>query len=305
MGADILSRLADHGIRLRHHKPGEDRAPCPECDRGPKDDALAVRIEGDGSATWICHRCDWRGGIGPERSERHAKPAPARQDKRSDPEQHDTLAPWGERLWQACQPIEPGTPAAAYLERRGCTVPPGDLRWHANLEDKVSGYRGPALVALVTNVETVEPINLHRTWLAPDGTGKAPIAKPRRLLKDHRARGVVRLWPDEDVTLGLVLGEGLETCLAAARAGLTPVWSVLSAGNLAAFPVLPGLEGLTVLVDHDKPNPKTGKRAGHDAARELIARYAAAGFDPDRDIRVILPPTEGQDVNDLEGARHG
>ena len=39
-----------------------------------------------------------------------------------------------------------------------------------------------------------------------------------------------------------------------------PCWSTISAGNLAAFPVLPGLDGLTILVDHDKPNPKTGKR---------------------------------------------
>jgi putative DNA primase/helicase len=297
-------RLAEVGIRLKRSKPGEHRAPCPECDKGPRDDALAVKIDRDGGATWVCHRCDWRGAIGPERSERHARPAAPRQDKRADPEQHDTLAPWGHRLWQSCRPIEPGTVAAAYLDHRGCiTLPPGDhLRWHPDLEDKVSGYRGPALVGLVTDVETVEPINLHRTWLAADGTGKAPIAKPRRLLKGHRSRGVVRLWPDEDVNLGLVLGEGIETCLAAARSGLAPVWSVLSAGNLAAFPVLPGLAGLTVLVDHDRPNPKTGKRAGFEAAREVIERYVAAGFDPARDIRVIFPPTEGEDVADLENA---
>lgn len=96
-----------------------------------------------------------------------------------------------------------------------------------------------------------------------------------------------------------MIGEGIETCLAGARAGLTPCWSTLNAGNLAAFPVLPGLEGLTVLVDHDKPNPKTGRRAGHHAAQTLIERYGAAGFDPNRDIVIVLPSGEGLDVADL------
>jgi putative DNA primase/helicase len=55
----------------------------------------------------------------------------------------------------------------------------------------------------VTDARDGEPINLHRTWLAKDGSGKAPIDKPRRLLKGHRSNnGVIRLWPDDDVTLG-------------------------------------------------------------------------------------------------------
>jgi putative DNA primase/helicase len=102
-----------------------------------------------------------------------------------------------------------------------------------------------------------------------------------------------------------VLGEGVETALAAALEGLTPVWATMSAGNLAAYPVLAGLEGLTVLVDHDKPNPTTGKRAGRAAALELIRRYNEAGFDPKRDIKVIYPPTEGEDVNDLVRKHRG
>jgi putative DNA primase/helicase len=106
------------------------------------------------------------------------------------------------------------------------------------------------------------------------------------------------------VTLGLVIGEGVESCLSAARAGLTPVWATIGAGNMARFPVLPGLEGLTILVDHDRPNPKTGKRVGIEAARAVIQRYAEAGLDPERDIKAILPPTEGDDACDLRNG-HG
>ena len=74
----------------------------------------------------------------------------------------------------------------------------------------------------------------------------------------------------------------------------------MSAGNLAAFPLLPGLEGLTVLVDHDRPD-RNGRRAGIRSACELISRYVAAGLDPERDIVMVLPSGEGLDVADLGG----
>jgi putative DNA primase/helicase len=290
----IADWLEERGIFLKRYEPGEHRAPCPQCARGKRDTALSVRIDDDG-ATWICHRCDWRGGV-LEATERQPQ---RHREKQPEPEQHYTLAPWGLDLWEQCNPILPGTPAAKYLDWRCCVIPPGDLRWHADLPDKLSGYRGPALVGLVTDPLSCEPINLHRTWLAPDGRGKAPIDKPRRLLRGHRSNGVIRLWPDSEVTMGIAIGEGIETCLAAALDGLTPVWATISAHNLAQFPVLPGIEGITILCDHDLPNPKTGRRAGIDAALALIDRYTEAGFDADRDIRVIFPDREGQDVNDV------
>jgi putative DNA primase/helicase len=295
MSAHLETALAKNGISLRRYRLGEHRAACPACDRGPRDDALAVRLD-DRGATWHCHRCGLAGGV---RDGGVSVRAPTRQEHHPEPERRQMLAPWGYRLWAACPPIAPGTVAATYLERRGCVVPAGDLRWHPDLLDRVSCYRGPALVALVTEVETVEPLNLHRTWLKRDGSGKAEIEKPRRLLKGHRSRGVVRLWPDDEVTAGLVIGEGIETCLAAARSGLTPAWATLSAGNLAAFPVLPGIEGLTLLVDHDRPD-KRGRRAGIEAALTVVRRYAGGGLDPEQDIKVILPPYEGQDAADLE-----
>jgi len=246
----------------------------------------------------------------PERDRAEATPAPRRRQQpargaeEDGARRHRELAPWGRSLWARCRPIEPGTAAARYLEGRGCVLPPfveeTHLRWHPGLEDRASGYIGPTLVGLVTDAVTGLAINLHRTWLARDGLGKAPIDIPRRLLKGHPVVGVIRLWPEADATTGLVIGEGIETCLAAARAGLVPVWAAMTAGNLKALPVFAGLEGLTVLVDHDRPSPRTGRRAGHDAALALVERYVAAGFDPERDLRIILPPAEGQDVADLE-----
>ena len=256
--------LEERGIRLEQYQHGEHRASCPECDRGPKDDALAVRMDDDG-ATWLCHRCGWSGGIREGHDEPLSKCSPKRHERQPEPEHYEVLAPWVNASGRLASD-RAGTVAGSYLEHRGCALPPfadeTHLRWHPDLPDRVSGYRGPALVALVTDVETGAALNIHRTWLAPEGIRKAPIDKPRRLLRGHRSRGVARLWPDEEVTLGIVVGEGLETRLAAARAGSIPVWSTLTAGNLAAFPVLRGLDGLTILVDHDRPNPKTGRRAG-------------------------------------------
>jgi putative DNA primase/helicase len=282
----VLDRLADLGIHLRRCDPGENRAACPRCAqekvrRG--DDALSVRVEPD-RIVWLCHRCEWTGAIIHHEDRLLARPARPAQ-------RYDRLAPWGLEIWNQCQPIEPGTIAAAYLERRGCSLPPveGDLRWRPNLTDKSSGYSGPALVGLVTEAISGAPISLHRTWLTADGSGKAPIAKPRRLLKDHRSDGVVRLWPDDEVALGLVIGEGIETCLAAARAGMTPVWAALSAGTLAAFPVIPGIEGLHIVADNDE--------AGLSATRELGRRYVRAGVSP-QSIIVIRSSTPGMDLAD-------
>ena len=63
-----------------------------------------------------------------------------------------------------------------------------------------------------------------------------------------RARdAAIKLDADENVTLGLHIGEGVETCLAAWLAGFRPVWALGSAGAIATFPVLSGIEAITVL----------------------------------------------------------
>ena len=105
---------------------------------------------------------------------------------------------------------------------------------------------------------------------------------------------MVRLHPDEGLITGLLVAEGLETALSAAL-GFRPVWATIDAGNLAAFPVLPGVECLTILADHDRPNPRTGRRAGLVAAEACARRWLAAGAE----VRVWRAPAEGEDFNDF------
>ena len=77
-------------------------------------------------------------------------------------------------IWQASQPAV-GTPVETYLRSRGLHLPPPPaLRFHAGLKHP-SGGIWPAMVALVTRGVDSAPIAIHRTFLARDGGGKAPV----------------------------------------------------------------------------------------------------------------------------------
>lgn len=287
-----MTALAEAGIHLKRDTPGEHRAPCPECDRGPRDDALAVKVEPEGSATWCCHRCGWAGAVPPPGEARRNVAGRRAPLRRPEPKASPTgFSGYAAGLFREGRAVDAGSPAGRYLIGRGCALPPvdGDLRWHPTLRHP-DGHVGPGLLALVTDALTAEPRTLHRTWLAEDGSGKAAIEKPRLLLKGHgKAGGVVRLWPDDEVATGLCIAEGLETALSAA-VGFRPVWACLDAANLAAFPVLPGIEALTIMADHDT--------AGLKAARACAERWLEAG----REVRVWKAPAEGQDFNDFVGS---
>lgn len=174
--------------------------------------------------------------------------------------------------------------ALDYLKARHCRIPPtdGDLRYDASLKHS-TGYVGPALVARITDAVTREALTLHRTWVRPDGR-TADVDPPRLLLGNHRKQGgVIRLWPDEAVTEGLGIAEGIETALSLAWA-YVPVWAGVDAGNLKAFPRLPGIESLVIGADNDP--------AGVDAAHACAQRWAADG------VEVYMTRQEQNDLND-------
>ncbi len=178
----------------------------------------------------------------------------------------DTLDPRWLAYWQSLGQIRDA--GRQYLEARQCALPPADgaLRYDSNARHP-SGYVGACLVALVTDIATREPISLHRTWTHADGT-KADVDPPRLLLGGHRkAGGVIRLWPDEAVTHGLAIGEGIETALSLAQA-FTPVWALIDAGNLGSFEPANGIESLTIAVDDDA--------AGVNAAERCAAAWVLA-----------------------------
>jgi hypothetical protein len=151
------------------------------------------------------------------------------------------------------------------------------------------------MVALYRDISTDEPRAIHRTALREDGLGKADhpaVGSAKQMLGPIRS-SAIKLTSDEDVTSGLHIAEGIESGLTAMLLGLQPVWVMGSAAQISRFPVLAGLESLTVLADHDP--------AGHSAASDCARKYSLSG----KEARVLLPPKEGTDWNDYAAELKG
>jgi hypothetical protein len=146
------------------------------------------------------------------------------------------------RLWHAAGDPR-GTIAADYLMSRGLVLSRGIardvLRFHPALKFNEAFFG--AIIALFRDIATDAPCGIHRTFLDRNGRKLG-----RKML--GRARGAaIKLDANENVTLGLTIGEGVETCIAAYLAGFRPVWALGSATAIAVFPVLSGIQAITVL----------------------------------------------------------
>ena len=95
--------------------------------------------------------------------------------------------------------------------------------------------------------------------------------------------GAVRLAEPGDV---LMVGEGIETCLAAMQATGHPAWAALSTSGLRALDLPDDVRDVIVLADGDEP--------GEAAARDCAWRWKREG----RRVRIARPP-QGMDFNDM------
>jgi len=84
----------------------------------------------------------------------------------------------------------------------------------------------------------------------------------------------------------LMVGEGIETCLAAMQATGHPAWAALSTSGLKALDLPEDVRNVIVLAD--------GENAGHSAARYAAFRWKREG----RRVRIAYP-SEGMDFNDM------
>jgi len=158
-------------------------------------------------------------------------------------------------IWRAAIPAL-GTPAERWLAACGIAPAALDLegmpiRWSAQLG---------AVVALMTDAATAIPTGLLSQVTLPDGRAKPPTI--------IGTAGVVRLSRDEEVALGLGLAEDLPTGLARLAGGWRPTWAAGSLGVVTGFPVLGGVEALTLHL-------ALGSRGM--AARACASRWRTAG----------------------------
>ena len=195
------------------------------------------------------------------------------------------------RLFAMAEPIT-GTLAETYLRARSITCLAGTaaLRFHPRCyyrseEDAPTEIR-PAMIAAVTDLDGRQT-GAHRTWLAADGSGKAPVETPRRAMGDLLGHGV-RFGVAGEV---LAVGEGIETVLSPRQVlPRMPMLAALSAAHLAAVLFPPALRRLYVLRDRDP--------AGDGARDSLSARATSLGIEA-----ISLTPVEGDFNDDLR--RHG
>jgi hypothetical protein len=170
-----------------------------------------------------------------------------------------------------------------YLASRKLALPVGIagevIRFHPAL--RCDGSLVGGMLALFRDLTSDAPCGVHRTFL--DKAGR----KLGRKMMGRVRNAAIKLDGDADVALGLHVGEGVETCLASWLAGFRPIWALGSASAIATFPLLPGIEAVTILGEVGDGD------ANHRAAVSCAARWINAG----QNVFMVMPQV-GSDLND-------
>jgi hypothetical protein len=168
-----------------------------------------------------------------------------------------------------------GTLAERYLASRALKLTDdlagSTLRYHKACpwrdEDTGATVFVPCLIAAFRSVDDDAVVAVHRIR-----TDQGP--KPQRRMLGLVHRSAVKLGPANGA---LHVGEGIETCMAAGQLGYAPAWAAGSAGAIAHFPLIHGVERLRLLGERDEAN------AG--AVKLCAQRWHAAG----RRVQIGLP----------------
>jgi hypothetical protein len=190
-------------------------------------------------------------------------------------------------VWNGAENVR-GSPIERYLLSRGITIASTpSLRWMASCKHGPTETFLPAMVAKVANVDD-EFIAVHRTFLLPDGSGKAAVDPQfQKMSLAPTAGGAVRLGP-LDPDRALIIGEGIENTLSLMQLRGLPGWAALSTSGLKNLVLPRAAKRVLIAVDHDTH----GK--GEAEARDTGRRWLAEG----REVRLAIPSAPG-DWNDV------
>ncbi len=211
-------------------------------------------------------------------------------------------------LWLHAERGIRGTAVEAYLEHRGIALQalprlPGAIRALASHRHRESETTWPAMVA-VMSAPGIPFAAVHRTWLARDGRGKAPVTPNKKIWPSfvgaaiHLARGETGLPAEDAVKRGLVdrllICEGIEDGLSVAMAAPElRIWAAGTLGNLQHIRIPDCCHEVIVAADNDWGKPQ---------AEALLKRGLEALAAQRRPVRVARAAI-GKDFNDqLRGA---
>lgn len=194
------------------------------------------------------------------------------------------------RLFAMSKPVA-GTLAERYLAGRGILLARRErtLRFHPGCyyRDLATGdtLTLPALIAAATDLDG-RITGLQRTWLDQGGSGKAPVADPRRSLGQLLGNGIwLGLEPGIPIPV-MAAGEGLET-MASLRTVMPslPMAAATSANHLAGLSFPPGCRRLYIAADADAAGrhgiERLGRRAGEAGILALVLRPQLGDFNDD------------------------
>jgi Toprim domain len=289
--------LRNYRITTISSAPGRHYAVCPQCSHNRKPShqklrCLGITIDNEGVKAG-CNHCGWTGGeFYRERTDRPgrirtlATPIPT---PRAPPEPSELARiAQGVRMWSGGG--DPRVPLMKrYFDSRRLELTDdianrvvrfdGASPWK-NENEEVE-YR-PVMLLALRSIADDSLMAVHRTLLSDDG---------RKL--DRRMLGVaggaaVKLDGDCDVTQGLHIGEGFETSLAGRQLGFRPAWALGSAAAIGKFPVLSGIDALTVFGETDDSGDNLAN------AKACARRWIEAG----REAWLLRPNIVG-DLNDV------
>jgi hypothetical protein len=191
-------------------------------------------------------------------------------------------------IWQESKDPR-GTIVERYLASRGLSLPECGsyaLRFHPACPwERTKVVAMVAAFRSITDDRTITGI--HRTALTADAQ------KIGRKMLGRARDAAIMLDPDEVVTTGLAISEGIESGLAGRTLGWRPCWALGSAGAVARFPILSGVQCLNILAELDDSG------ANARAIVEAGTRWTKAG----REV-LTIEPRHGGDVNDALRVAH-
>lgn len=283
-----IEMIADN---LNLHRSGNYwRGECPACHYGVP--TLLLK-EKQGRLSFGCVSCDDRDTIRAAVEAAGGGQKVAKADSTAAEKAAEGRRKQQERaqaFWSGSEPLSGDDPASVYLRRRRIDSAIGNpaLRFRPDMPHP-SNRKLPALVCRIDGPDG-GMLAIQRIYLDADGR-KADI-EPAKAVKGPFWTGAIRFGTGPEI----VVAEGPETALAAGVLLGFPAWSAVSCGNLARGLMLPTeIRRIVIAADHDRINPKTGKRPGIEAAEGAARRWRAEG----RAVRIIKPHTEGDDFADV------